>query len=237
MANAEAYRVLRDTSLPRPVRTATTLEGVVLQETMGQAYAEGDYLFREELTDSDQERVDSGELDGFLEAVDRDEAVAARTSVDTGLFIPEHEAERYALIEAGHRVVEKDQLLELKAAGGEAAREFLEQSRKGPNDANPEITEQESFVEVPSLADVSRGDAEPSDVEHGNEPIVPAEVETEVSSSAAGVEQPPGLPVGPTLAKAAGADPEKVDKAAAKAPARRSRPGGSSSSSKGDGDK
>lgn len=226
MANAEAYKVLRDTSLARPVRTATTLEGVQLQETMGQAYAAGDYVFREELTDRDLERVESGELDDYLEAVDRAEAEEARRAIETGLFVPEHEVERYALLDAGHRVVEKDQLLDLRAAGAEAAREYLEESRKGPHDANPLITEQESFMEAPNLADVSRGDAEPGDVEHNNEPITPAEVETEVSSSAAGVEQPPGLPIGPVLAKAEGADPDKVDKAAAKKPARRARPGG-----------
>lgn len=224
MAN-EAYRVLADTSLPRPLRTAETTEGVVLQETTGQAYAAGDYVLREELTQRDQDRVDSGELDGFLEPVDRDEALNARAGNDRGLFIPEHEAERYALLDAGHRVIEKDQVLDLRSAGAEAYREALAESKEGPHDANPGVTEQESFIETPDLAAVSRGDAEPGDLDHDRH-VAPVEVETAPSSSDAGVEMPPGLPVGPTLAKAEGADPEKVDEEARKAPrpARRNNP-------------
>jgi hypothetical protein len=216
MANTEAYLVLKDTALPMPVRTVVTTDGVL----------------RDELSERDRERADNGDLDHLLEAASLDEALAARETVEHGLFVPEHEAERYALLEAGHRVVEKDQLLDMKSAGAEGARAFLEDSRKGPNDANPEITEQASFVEAPNLADVSRGDVEPSEVEHDNEPVVPAEVETAVSSSAAGVEQPPGLPIGPVLAKAEGLDPEKVDKEAQKAPKRaaRKRPGSESDS-------
>lgn len=230
---ADAYKVLADTSFPFPIRTATTFEGVQLQETTGRAYAEGDYVLSEELTDRDQERAENGELDHLLEAVDRDEVLNAREVSDRGLFIPEHEAERYALLDAGHRVIEKDQVIDLRAAGGEAYREALVESKNGPFDANPEITEQESFIETPNLADVSRGDAEPGDIEHDRY-VAPAEVETSKSSADAGVEMPPGLPVGPTLAKAEGADPEQVDKDAQKAPrpARRSNPRQSQSPAK-----
>jgi hypothetical protein len=68
---------------------------------------------------------------------------------------------------------------------------------------------------------------------HDNEPVSEAVLEEQ------GVELPPGLPVGPTLAKAEGADPAEVDKATEKAAksAKRSRPGSSSSSgSEGTGD-
>jgi hypothetical protein len=233
MANAKAYRVLQDTSLPFPLRTSVTTDGVEIQETRGQAYAAGDYVLHDELTQRDQDRVESGDLDGFLEEVDLQEALDGRQASDRGLFIPEHEVERYALLDVGHRIVERDQVIDLRSAGADAAREALEGSRKGPNDANPEITEQDSFVQTPNLADVSRGEEENVPVEHDRQ-IAPVEVETQQSSSDAGVEMPPGLPVGPTLAKAEGADPEKVDKEAEKIPAKRAarkKPGGSSSSS------
>jgi hypothetical protein len=218
MANtAEAYRVLQDTSLPIPVRTAVTTEGVEIQETRGQAYGAGDYVLHDELTARDQERVESGDLDDYLEGVDLQEALDGRQANDTGLFIPEHEVERYALLDAGHRVIERDQVLDLRAAGADAAREFLEASRKGPNDENPAITEQESFVTVPDLAEVSRGETDPVPAEHDRY-VAPAEVETAQSSSDTGVEMVPGLPVGPVLAKAEGADPEKVDEEAKEVP-------------------
>lgn len=221
---ADAYKVLQDTSFPRPLRTAVTLEGVELQETTGQAYAAGDYLFHDELSFRDQQRVEDGELDDFLEAVSAEEAATARQALDTGLFIPEHEAERYALLEAGHRVIEKDQVLELRAAGNEAYAAALAESKKGPNDANPGITEQESFVEMPSLAEVSRGEADNVPLDHDHY-VSPAELEVAESSSDSGVEFPPGLPVGPVLAKAEGADPEEVDKEASKPrTARRAKP-------------
>jgi hypothetical protein len=68
MANTEAYLVLKDTALPKPVRTVVTTDGVEIQETMGQAYGAGDYVLRDELSARDQERVDNGDLDHLLEA-------------------------------------------------------------------------------------------------------------------------------------------------------------------------
>jgi hypothetical protein len=229
MAN-DAYKVLADTSLHRPIRTAETSEGVVLEEVTGQAYAAGDYVFADELTQRDRERAENGDLDHLLEPADLDEAQAARAAVDTGLFIPEHEAERYALLENGHRVIEKDQVLELRSAGEGAAKEAIEATR-GENDNSPQITEQPSFVQV---SDLTEGPAMPG--EGKQDAVSDFEVANAPSSSDAGVEMPPGLPVGPALAKAEGANADEVDQATEKSaekPKRRSRPGSSSSSDSG----
>lgn len=234
MAN-DAYKVLADTSIPRPLRTSVNIEGVEIEEVSGQAYAAGDYVFAEELTARDRQRAEDGELDHLLDAVSREEAQEARTALVSGLHIPEHEVERYALLDAGHRVIERDQVLELRAAGAEAAREAVEASKKTLEDANPQITEQPSFVETPNLVDVSHGEVEnvPTGGGGKQEKVSDYEVENALSASDAGVEMPPGLPVGPTLAKAEGADPEKVDEATEKSnkrTARRAKPGSSSSS-------
>lgn len=232
-----AYKVLQDTTFAFPLRTAVTIEGVEVEETTGVAYAEGDYLFESELTARDRERVSNGELDAFLESADADEANAARLAKTSGLHIPEHEVERYALLDAGHRVIERDQVLDLRAAGAEAARESLEASKEGPDDANPLITEQPSFVETPNLVDVSHGDVENVPVGgDGKQPEVSdAEVVSAPSASTAGVEMPPGLPVGPTLAKAEGADPDEVDKEVEKSAKKstRKKPGSGSESGSG----
>lgn len=234
MAN-EAYKVLADTSFSRPLRTSETTEGVLIEETTGQAYAEGDYVLAEELNQRDRERAENGDLDHLLEAVSADEANEARQALVSGLHIPEHEVERYALLDAGHRVIEKDQVLELRSAGAEAAAEYQKESRDGPDDANPGITEQPSFVEVADIT-TAQNEGEAVLPGEGKQPEVSDfELVNSLSASDAGVEMPPGLPVGPTLAKAGGADPEKVDEAVEKSAkkAKRSKPGSGSSSSGG----
>lgn len=231
MADTKAYKVLQDTSLPRPIRTSTTTDGVEVEEVTGQAYAAGDYVFENELSAEGRQRVSDGELDDFLEEVSNDEAVEGRAAVDSGLFIPEHEVERYALLDVGHRVIERDQVLDLRAAGAEAARDYLEASKEGPHDANPEITEQPSFAEVSSITE---GPVLPGE---GKQPEVSEfEVVNAPGVTEAGVEMPPGLPVGPTLAKAEGADADEVDKkveSSSKRGAKRARPGGSSEKKEG----
>ena len=209
---ADAYKVLQDTTFPKPVRTVTTSDGVTIEETTGQAYAAGDYVLSEELTERDRERADSGELEDFLEEASDDEVEAARQAA-RGVFIPEHEVERVALIEAGHRVVEKDQLLELRAAGAEGAKAYQEESRDGPNDANEALTSAESFVEVSDIT-ASQNEGQPVLPGEGKQDeISDEELAAAESSSVAGVEMPPGIPVGPTLAAASGTEAEAAPKA------------------------
>lgn len=236
MAN-DAYKILGDTTFPRPLRTVTSVDGQEIEETTGQAYREGEYVLVSELSARDRERAENGELDHLLESVSQDEALAAREAA-TGLFIPEHEVERYALLDAGHRVIERDQVLDLRAQGAEAAREAVEASKETPEDANPGITEQPSFVEVPSLVQAQLDGTAVVPGEGKQDEVSAYEVETAPSSSDAGVEMPPGLIVGPVLEKAEGADPEDVDKEtekSARRTARRAKPGGSSDKKEGQG--
>jgi hypothetical protein len=237
MAN-DAYKLLQDTSLAKPLRTAVTVEGVTIEETQGQAYAAGQYVLAEELTEATREQAENGELDSLLEPADLDEALAARQAVETGLFIPEHEVERYALLEAGHRVVEKDQVLDLRSAGAEPYQDALKESKKGPHDANPAITEQDSFVEVPDIQAAQNDGEAVLPGEGKQDEVSEFDLVTAPSSSDAGVEMPPGLPVGPVLEVAEGGDAEKVtervEKSATKK-ATRAKPGSSGGSGSGSG--
>lgn len=235
MAN-DAYKVLADTSLARPLRTSERADGVIIQEKTGQAYAAGQYVFAEELTERDKERAENGDLDHLLEPADRKEAEEARTAVSTGLFIPEHEVERYALLDAGHRIIEKDQVLELRSAGAEAYAEALKASHAGSND-NPLITDQPSFAEVPDITTAVNAGENVVPGEGKQPEVSDYEVANAPSASVAGVEMPPGLPVGPTLAKAEGADASEVDEQSDKSQkkTKRVKPGSSSHSSSGSG--
>jgi hypothetical protein len=200
---ADAYRAKQDTSLPRAVRLLDEdeIQGKIYQ-TVGVAYRAGDYILAENISPPLRESIENGDLDDLLEPADRKEAEAALSEDPAkGLFIPEHEAERYAMLQYGHRVVEKDQVLELKSAGADGAREALEAAKDDGLDERPQITEQKSFVEVPALADASR-EQKAAVPEHDNEPVDEEELE------ARGVEQPPGQPVGRTLARAEGVDPD-----------------------------
>ena len=229
---ADAYKVLHDTSFPRPIRTSTTSEGVTIEETTGQAYATGDYVLAEELTESVREAAENGDFEGTLEEASTDDVEQARRYAETGLFIPEHEVERYALIEAGHRIIERDQVLELRAAGADAAKEYVEAARDSePEGGDPAITEQQSFVEMPSLAEVS-----PSDSDARNVPIGGKGKQDEVDPeevAAAGTELPPGLPVGHVLVQAEGGEVESSsspeEPAAPAARTARRKPGGETS--------
>jgi hypothetical protein len=202
---ADAYRVKQDTTFQRPLRTVTTIDGQTIEETQGVAYREGDYVLLDELTERDRERADSGELEDFLEEASTDDVESARAAA-AGVFIPEHEVERVALIEDGKRVVEKDQLLELRAAGAEGAKAYLEESYDGPDDNNDALTSQKSFVEVSDIA-TSQSEGQPVLPGEGKQDEISDEdLLAASSSSVAGVEMPPGIPVGPTLAAASGQD-------------------------------
>jgi hypothetical protein len=203
MAN-EAYRVLADTSIPKAVdRLEDGPEGEARYSHTGVAYSEGDYVFASEITPPLRERAENGELDHILEPCSLDEAQEARAVVEVGTFIPEHEAEAVILDNYGHRTVPKDQLLELKSAGADAAKEAIEASREDDADQRPNLTEPDR----PSLVEVSNDkegkvDNVPSESEHVDDEVL----------EASGVEQPPGVPVGKAKAAAEGADVESERK-------------------------
>lgn len=205
MAN-DAYKVKADVSLPRAIREVETLAGgEKVYETEGRSYAAGQYVFAEDITPPLREKIENGDLDHLLEPVSREEAEKGQVETaqaEFGIFIPEHEAERVVLEEYGHQIVPRDQVLELKSAGADAAKEAQEEAKSDGADERPGIT----APEVPSLADVSRGEANnvPSDKDAWAE-----------DSALTGVEQPPGVRVGEDKAQAEGAAPKPRKRPAA----------------------
>jgi len=199
---AEAYKVKADVSLPKAIRKADELaDGTQVYETEGRTYAAGEYVLASDLTPRDKDRAENGDLDHVLEPADVDEAKQAIADAASakGLFIPEHEAEREVLVRYGHEVVPRSEVLELKSAGADAARENLEAAKEAGVDERPNLT----APEVPSLT-------EGKTVVSPNAEKVGADAIEE-----AGVEQPPGHPVGNVLEAA-----ERTE-----APAPRKRPG------------
>ncbi len=194
---ADAYKVKADTSLPRAIREASELaDGTKVYETEGRNYAAGSYVLASDLHPRDRERAANGDLDHLLEASTVEEAEAAQNAEQYGVFIPEHEAESVVLNEYGHEIVPRDQVLELKSAGADAASTVLEKAKSEGLDERPNLT----AAEVPSLAAVSRGDALA---------VVPEDSQHVAEEDLVGVEQPPGVPVGADKAAAEGADEVK----------------------------
>jgi hypothetical protein len=198
MAN-EAYRVKVDTSLPRALRKVDELvDGQIIYETEGRTYDAGQVVLAEDITPPLREAAENGELDDILEQISRDEALAELGVQESRVVIPEHEAEAVVLEEGGATVVPRDQLLELKAAGSEGAKSALEAAKKDELDVRPNIADDTR----PPLSEVS------NDISGGTN-NVPSDSEHVADELLEGVEQPPGLPVGSTLAEAEGGEAPK----------------------------
>jgi hypothetical protein len=208
---AEVYKVKQDISIERAIREAGELvDGTKQYETEGINYPVGSYVLAKNISPPVRERVENGELDAFLEEASGEEAEAALALGDMAVyystFIPQHEVEAYYLNRHGHTVVPRDQELEMKSAGADQAQANLEAAKEAGLDERPNLT----APDTPSLAEVSRGEAEnvPQTSEHVDVPE--------------GTQQPPGMPIGPDLAAAEGGDEKEVEKAQ-KAASRKSR--------------
>lgn len=199
---ADAYKLKADASFPRVVRVAETVNGETVEETEGVNYAAGDYVLAENLSPRDRDRAESGDLDHLLEGVSREEAEnALRFGGDYGTFIPEHGNEEYILNEYGHQTVPRDQVLELKSAGAEAAKSAFEAAHENGAGERPGLT----TPDIPSLVEAS----------NEGKSVVPSDSEHVAEEELVGVEQPPGIQVGKEAAAAEGAEEQ---------PQKRSRP-------------
>lgn len=195
MAN-EAYRVKADVSLPRAIREVEELvNGQKLYETVGVSYNEGDVVLAEDITPPLREKAENGGLDHLLEPISRKEYDEAKEG-QADIYIPEHEAEREVLKDAGHQVLGRDQVIELASAGADDAKKAQEDAKGDGADERPNL----KLPEVPSLAEVSRGDAEPSYDAAG-------EAKAEDSALGGGLEKPPGIAVGDDKAALEGGEP------------------------------
>lgn len=193
-----AYKLKADASFPQVVREVETDLGVRV-DTVGRNYAAGHFVLASEMTPRDRERAESGDLDHLLEEASVEEAEAARRSQEGqyGVFIPEHEAEAVILDEYGHETVPRDQVLELKSAGAEAAQDTLQAAKEEGRDERPNLT----APEIPSLREAEQ-EGKSVVPESADEDRVPDE-------ELRGVEQPPGHPVGQDKAEAEGEEPEE----------------------------
>lgn len=149
----EAYKVKADVSFPRPIRKVEDLaDGSEVFETEGRNYPTGSYVLSQNLTPRDRKRANDGDLDHVLEPVsssELEEAYQAQALVSRGVFVPEHEAERVVLDQAGHQIVERDQVLSLRSAGAESAKEVLAEAKKEGRDERPGLQAVET-QEVPA---------------------------------------------------------------------------------------
>jgi len=196
---AEAYKVKRAVSIPRPIhQIGERFDGTPEYETIGVNYIEDSYVLESEMTPDVAERASSGDLDRLLEPASKEDAEQYREEQANvySVFIPEHEAEAVVMEEYGHETVPRDQLLELKSAGADAAKDAQEAAKGDGLDERPNL----HAPEVANLADVERGEVElpgpVGDTEHvDDEKLV-------------GVEQPPGIAVGETKEAAEQQPPE-----------------------------
>lgn len=171
MANAEAYKVLVDTSIPRPIRQIDELhDGTPIYETEARAYRAGDYVLAKDVTPQFREAVSNGEVEGVLEEADLDEANEALNRSEYGVFAPEHEAERQVLVQAGHDVVSREVVLQLNSAGADTASEALEAAKGEGADERPNLTS-------PRTPDLAKSSQDGTTIVPEDEGTVEVEVE------------------------------------------------------------
>lgn len=200
MAQADAYKVLADTTIPRALRHVEDDEIVgSVYETEGINYPAGSYVLARDIDPNTLRQVEAGEKDHLLEAVSGEEAEAAFAEAERAgrfsTFIPEHENEAHIQQQYGHTVIPRQQEIELRSQGAEAVAAAQEELKSDGADERPGLT----AAEVPSL------------VEASNEGKVVA-ADAEPVAVPAGTEQPPGIPVGADLAASRGADEDEKPK-------------------------
>lgn len=159
MADQQAYKVIKDVSLPRQVSGVPVdvlPDGTEVYATEGRTYAEGDFVLSEELTNRDAERAKNGELDQFLEPVSDADYEEVRAQIyalrQYHSRVPEHEAEATIAEQYGHEVRSRQERMEANSAGAEAAKEALEAAKEDGNDERPGLTS----PPTPDLALASR---------------------------------------------------------------------------------
>lgn len=136
-----AYKILQDTSLPRAVaRLEDDVNGNEQYQTEGRAYRAGEYVLAEDVTPPVRESIDNGDWDGIVESVSRDEAVEAINYQQVGVFAPEHAVEHQALVEAGHKVLDRQGVLEARSLGSDDAAAAIEAQKEEIGDERPNLT-------------------------------------------------------------------------------------------------
>ena len=129
---ADAYKILGDVTLPKAIRLVDELiDGTPMYEQEGILYEEGSYVLAKDIAPDVRERAENGEMDHILEEVSLDEAneyLNMLNGVPRGIFVPEHEVEAEALLDAGHKIVDREEKLKLRSAGADFAKEAQEEA-------------------------------------------------------------------------------------------------------------
>jgi hypothetical protein len=162
-----AYKVKQDISIPRPVRESELPDGTKVEETEGRTYGVGDYVLEEDISSAVKDRIESGDLDDFLESVGREEAEEAMKGVGYGTFIAQHSAEAFVLDQYGHTVVPREQVVELASAGAEEVSQRIEEAKEDDADERnvpglpeEEVDEEQAPAELPPGVSVGAAKAE-----------------------------------------------------------------------------
>lgn len=118
----KAYRVLKDTTIPRALYViGETANGETLYETEGVSYSAGEYVLEENITPTVRDNISTGQFDHILSECDRSTAERVLGTKAVGTFAPEHEVEHEALVKAGHKIISKEAQLSLDAAADDAS--------------------------------------------------------------------------------------------------------------------
>lgn len=144
---ADAYKALKDVSVPKALyEIGESVTGEKVYETEGRIYKAGEYVLADDIAPNIRERIESGDLDDLLEEADLDEAQAAIAAVAVGVFVPEHSVEHLALVEAGHKVVDRETAIELRSLGAEDYASQAEEAKADGAAERPGL----SFEEAPT---------------------------------------------------------------------------------------
>lgn len=117
----QAFRVLQDTSLPKALYEAGEAEdGTVLYESEGRSYDADSYVLASDISPPILQSALNGEMDNVLQACPLEEAEEWLRESSFPTVAPEHSVEQEALSRYGNKVLDRDQITELRAAEEQA---------------------------------------------------------------------------------------------------------------------
>ena len=190
----KAYRIKQDVAFPKVISKVKGEGDSAEYEVEGTNYSAGSYITDAEMTPRDKKRAEDGELEHLLEPVDLEEAESyAGNEPQFGIFFPEHEAEAHALKQYGHRIIPKDQQLEIMASDAKFSAEYQAHVKEQGLDRRPV---QEFLAQpeerVPSV--VLHGSETPAGVPHNRGPEHEYNEDGEVDTGEDAPRQAPGQP-------------------------------------------
>lgn len=151
MADQTIYKLKSDATVAKALRPIgePRADGSQAYETQGVLYTQDDYIVSSEIHPDTLARIQDGEMDHLFEEVSADEYEAAMEAIEAarfGTFVPEHEVEAEALLDAGHNVVPRAEKLKLRSSGADAAKRGQDVQKADNADARPGLSLDHSGV-------------------------------------------------------------------------------------------